>query len=170
MWLLASTFLNIALHRRGPEDLPASRFLFTIAVLCNFLVGVLSVSIRSSLTDAVWVVSLSVTLFLAFVAGMLSLFGKLSRFYQTTTAYAGADTVISLMGVPLLLWIQQSPPAEPPLLAGLLYWLLIIWSLEVFSDILSRSLEVGHWIAAAMVIAYFLFSYSLSSLVFTPTS
>jgi len=171
VWVLVSTFFDIALHRRGPEDLPASRFLFTVVVLCYCLVGILSVLVTNpQLAYALGAVSLSALLLFVFIAAVLSFFGKSRRFLQTTTAYAGVDTLLTLLGLPLLLWIAESSAENPPALAVWLYLLLIIWSLEVFSYILSRSLEVTHWMAASMVIAYFLVSYSLNSFIFAPAT
>ena len=168
VWTLVRTFIDIALYRRGPEELPASRFLFAMVLLCNLLVGIVSVSIAGTLADALLEVGFYALVFLAFVAATLSLFGKLRRFYQTTTAYAGADTIISLLGLPLVFWISHSQSEDARVLAARLYLLLLVWSLAVFSYILSRSLEVSHWIAAIMVIAFFLFSYNLSYVIFSP--
>ena len=171
MWVLVNTFFDIALHRQGPEDLPASRFLFVVVVLCYCLVGILSVLVTTPrLVYALGAVGLSALLLFVFVAATLLFFRKSQRFLQTMTAYAGVDALLTLLGLPLLVWIAQASGESPPALAVWLYLLLIIWSLEVFSYILSRSLEVAHWMAAAMVITYFFVSYSLNSLFFSPVT
>lgn len=170
MWALVSTFIDIALHRRGPEDLPASHFLLAVVLLGYCLAGILSVLTRSNLLHALGVVGLSAVMLLAFMVTALWSFGKSKRFLQTATAYAGVDTLLTLIGLPLLLQIPQDLEAQAPALPVWLYLVLVIWSLEVFSYILSRSLEVAYWIGAMMAVSYFVFSYSLNAFVFGPAT
>ena len=94
---LVRAFVDICLFRRGPQDLPASRFLLysTLGtyVASGFVLHVgrypATTAALVSLTDAALLVVLTVSL--------LYLTGLASRVQQTLAALAGAGTVLAML-------------------------------------------------------------------------
>lgn len=158
MWALVSTFIDIAIHRRGPEDVPASRFLFGLVLICYLIAGLIYTSLLYPFSDAMLGVAVAALWLLSFLGLTLWVMGKAARFLQTATAYIGVDTLLTLLQLPLPQWIKQDPGAEAsmPVLVFVWFFLSLIWSLEVFSYILSRTLQVAYWNAVLLVIFYFL--------------
>ena len=71
MWRLILVFIDIALHRRGPEDLPRSTFLFGTVLGSYFLVGLVVLQITESLSRALGLVLFEGALYLFFVCCLL---------------------------------------------------------------------------------------------------
>jgi hypothetical protein len=99
----ARVFLNIALLRRGPQDLPASKFLLAALIALAILVN-LAVSLVSGFD--VWLTversMLSASLGLLLTAAVLSIAGRRHRFVQASTAMVGAELVIAPLAIVLL--------------------------------------------------------------------
>jgi hypothetical protein len=100
MLKLAQTFFEIAIWRKGPQDLPASRFLallvlFTYLVIAFIAVRLLGLNLRVAvIVTTVALAMLAVWLYLA-----LTLFGRRQRFLQTITAALGAAVLILLLDI-----------------------------------------------------------------------
>jgi hypothetical protein len=158
VWALVSTFIDIAIHKREPKDVPASRFLFGLVLTCYLIAGLIYTSMLYPFSDALFGVAVAALWLFTFLGLTLWVTGKSERFLQTATAYIGVDTLLTLLQLPLPHWIKQDPGAEPsmPVLVFVWFFLSLIWSLEVFSYILSRSLQVAYWNAVLLVIFYFL--------------
>ena len=104
-------FIEIALFRKGPQDLPASRFLLGLALVLNTVV--MSVSVMMFHADDI---SRSAAQSLAGLASefllvwvVLIAFNLRQRFLQTMTAVLGVDSVIGLSFIPLLASIPVAP-------------------------------------------------------------
>lgn len=103
MLQFARVFLNIALLRRGPQDLPASKFLLALlialAVLANLAVSLaFDLDVPRTLERSL----LAAALGLVLTAAILSVAGRPRRFLQSSTAMVGAELVIAPVGVLLL--------------------------------------------------------------------
>jgi hypothetical protein len=142
-------FVQIALLRRGPQDLPASTFLLAATVLGYALVVVVISSLLPP-TNA-WSLPLLVyVLFtLAWYIGMLRLVGRPERTVQTVTAVFGVQAVVS---PPMIVsqWLmrrfgQDSDWQLPIAFSGLV---LVIWLIAALSHVVKAALE---WSTAASV-------------------
>ena len=149
---LIQLFAQIALLRRGPQDLPASTLLLALTVsgyLCvNLVVSGLMPPVlgwpepAQVLVDAVFT--------LAWYVALLKLFGRSERILQTATAVFGFQVVLS----PLLIasdWLvlrfgQDALWQVPVVSAGLL---LLIWLIAAYSQIVKAALE---WSSPASVV------------------
>lgn len=96
MLSLARLFADIALLRRGPEDVPASAFLLATVVVAYFLVNFF-VSLLLPPFAGPWHLHLlvDVAFTLAWYAVLMRVFSKPERFLQTTTAVFGYQTVLA---------------------------------------------------------------------------
>ena len=170
MWSLSFAFVDIALHRRGPQHLPASEFLLGLVLAVYLTVGVVALQIGSTLLRALTVVLFDTALYLTAVWFVLKLFAKQRRYAQTATALVGTDALLNTIAVPLILWDQalQAPPAETTA-PRLLVLLLIVWSIDIGGYIFSKALDRPYIVGVSIVIVYVLTSMTLRE-AFFPTA
>ena len=162
-------FTQIALLRRGPQDLPASGLLLVLTVAAylgiNFVVSTVLPP------DNRWRESLAVdTLFtLLWYLLLLRLVGRPERTLQTTTAVFGFQAVLA----PLLVgsgWLMQrfsedSTWGVPVTCAGLL---LFVWLIAINSHVVKAALEWSATSSVALVILQTLVSWLLQFALFPP--
>lgn len=96
MLSLVRLYTDIALLRRGPEDLPASLFLLVATVVANFLVN-FGVSLVLPPIAGPWHMHLvaDIVFTLVWCAALLRVFGRPERYLQTTTAVFGYQAVLA---------------------------------------------------------------------------
>jgi hypothetical protein len=147
-------FIQIALLRRGPQDLPASLLLLVLT-----LAGYLGVNaLVSALLPpvSVWPLQLLVdTLFtLAWYVALLQLAGRPERILQTSTAVFGFQAVLS---PPLIAseWLmrrfgEQTSWQLPIAVAGLL---LVVWLVAANGHVVKAALEWSGTASIMIVIA-----------------
>lgn len=141
---LLRMFVEIAVWRRGPQDLPASPALAWLVALIYACVSAVQVAIMGwDFRSTLLLVLLDLGLQAAWLWGLLRFFGKLPRFLQTTTAFLGVAALLTLMDIGVtallqLLGVSAAATASPwPMLhLGLLLLLLG----RVLQQALERSL------------------------------
>lgn len=172
VWRLSLAFLDIALHRRGPEDLPASQFLFGLSLCAYLAVGVLVVQISEPWGRSVGLVGLEAVLYLGFVWLLLGTFGHAERFMQTASALLGVETILNLMAMPLVLWVETTADVDSAAqsISRLLFSLLILWGIDIAGFVLSRSLQLTYVVGVLIVIGYLFGSIALRGLIFPPAA
>lgn len=170
MWSLSLAFVDIALHRRGPQHLPASEFLLGLVLAVYLAIGLVALQIGSTLLRALTVLLFDTALYLTAIWVVLRLFGKQRRYAQTATAMVGTDALLNAIVVPLALWNEalQAPPTEttPP---QWLVLLLYIWSIDIGGYIFSKALDRPYIVGVSIVIVYVLTSMTLRE-AFFPTA
>jgi hypothetical protein len=171
---LIFAFVDIMLHRRGPDSLPSAPFLFwsllAVSIVAEWLIlWVAGEGARS------FAVSLLVAGFdLWFVWGVLRAFSRTARFRQTMTAILGADLLLSILQAPLVLPFVNAPPPDPEnptlTLPGALLLLILVWSIDITAFVLARALERPYFLCVALVIGYFLLIRSLQITLLQPVA
>lgn len=156
MGQLVQTFFDIALWRRGPQDLPYSTMLawlvgLVYAVGDTAQVFLLGWNVRS----AALLVIIDVLMVCAWVWSVLTFFGKRERFTQTITAILGAGALLTafdllISGTELVLTGAVHSPAEWVLLR-LLIVLLVLG--RILQQALDRGLLVGMTLIFAMTLS-----------------
>jgi len=146
---LIQLFTQIALLRRGPQDLPASVLLLWISVVAYFGINFL-VSCLMPPMDG-WPAELAVdvvfTLLWYFV--LLRVAGRSERILQTTTAVFGFQAVLSPLLVisnGLLARFIKDPTWQLPVL--LIWLILVTWLIAANSHVVKAALE---WSSTACV-------------------
>ena len=172
MLRLIFAFVDIMLHRRGPESLPSSQFLFWALLALSIVADSVIIWLAGGAGRA-FVVSLLVTgLDIWFVWALLRMFSRQARFRQTMTAMLGVDVLLALLQAPLVRPLLDAPPPDPQnptmTLSGLLLLLILIWSIDISAFVFSRALERPYLLCAAMVIGYFLLIRSLQVTLLQP--
>lgn len=148
----ARTLLDIALLRRGPQDLPCSNTLLAILVGASALSS-LAAQGQSRLPLITLMVILVYTA--AFVHGVLQMKQLGARFTQTASAVFGTDALLTLVALPVL---GAMPPgdAQPPPLAVVAYLALLIWNVAVLGHILRHALDTRMGVGVLWAVAYFI--------------
>jgi hypothetical protein len=145
---LLQTFFDILLIRKGPEDLPASRFLMWLAIGASVALSLITAAALLPPED----VRVDVTLALATFAGVLYMSivvvaGHRNRLTQFLTATFGTDalfTAIYLVGYLVLLAIAGETTAKEVM--GLFFY----WSIVVQGHIIARTIG-GHWLVGIVI-------------------
>ena len=174
MLRLIFAFVDIMLHRRGPDSLPSSQFLFWALLGLSILADCFILWLAGEQGRA-FAVSLLVTGFdLWFVWALLRTFNRQPRFRQTMTAMLGARVLLAIPQVPLVRALVDAPPpdAQNPQvgLAGVLWLLILVWSIDISAFVFSRALERPYLLCAAIVIGYFLLIRSLQITLLPPVT
>lgn len=145
---LLIVFARLAVFRAGPQDIPAHAHSLGVGLLANVLAsGVLQLITPSS--EFVWRVLVYLSLTLLAAKLYLHVRGVTERWQQTVAALLGADAVVSIAAIPLLLWGESVSRAGETMGPdyGLLILAWILWSATVAANIYRHALNVS-WPAA----------------------
>jgi hypothetical protein len=97
-------FVEITLHRRGPEQLPSSQFFFLLVLGVSVCIDLLVLLVDGVAARSVLVTLFTTALDIAFVWAVLRTFERERRFKQTMSAMLGVNAMLSILIVPLALW------------------------------------------------------------------
>lgn len=165
-------FLDIVMHRRGPQDVPAGQGVFLVALAGYVVVGaaVLWPS-ADGLSELLGQVGVDLVLLVGCCGGLLIATGRAARFGQTLTALFGTGALLSAAALPFVWIVARSlgDPGAPPetlpppaLLSTLALFGLLLVSLLVTGHILRHALDWSYAAGVLAATAYF----ALSTLVF----
>ena len=168
VWRLISTFVDIALHRRGPEHIPASQFLLALLLLVYLIVGFVALKAGESLDGRTGLYFVADSFFyFSYVWVVLKVFKLQQRFLQTVSALVGVDVLMNLLGIPLLVWNRASALAEPAAtVPTLLFVLLFFWSIDVAGHIVSKALGRAYFSGVVVIVTYVICSMIVRDWVF----
>lgn len=168
MTALIKLFLDICFFKANPQDIPASRFLATGAVILyaalSLLISIIELppgnAILSAFTDTAILVALG--------GVSLWIIGKQERSSQTITALAGTGVILQLIAWPVLFWLSGFDDPNSGYLAfprwGLL--LLVLWNVMIIAHILRHALSVALPIAIGISVLYMYFTIRIASILF----
>jgi len=163
MLRLAKAFLDIALWRKSPAQLPASAFLLALVAVAVALLEVLGALLPPNPSDRILTrVALSVGLPLAFAWAVLAVAGRTRRFLQTGSALLGVAVLAQLLLYPLgslLNVIGTDRLASIPV--GMLLFVGLIGYLLACANIWRSALDSGVAVGAAVSVGYLLLSMAL---------
>jgi hypothetical protein len=161
---LIQFFVELCLLRRAPQDLPASSALLGLTLAADLVAGALLGSLAGLTPAAAMAEGLLDVLFtLALLYFALQALGRSARFVQTATALLGAGAVIGTVAiVPLSLApLGGAGNGDLAALVGLLFLVLIAWSILVTGHILRHCFDLRLGQGVVIAVAYNLLSYSL---------
>jgi hypothetical protein len=171
MWPLTQLLVDIALHRRAPADLPASQFVFGCVLAGYFAIALSALQIGATMQRPAMLLLFDSAFFLTSVWLILALFNQTQRYLQTVTAMVGTDLLLTLVGLPLLLWnstLQASPTeiTTPQLFLLLLFF----WSVDIGGYVLSKALGRSYIVGVFIMIVYVLVSMTSRQALFPAAS
>lgn len=167
MIALLKLFLDIALMRRGPQDVPASMALCALATVAYALLGFCSVLLSSPPGLALAQTVLDLALLTGFTQVLLGAHRRRARFVQTYTALTGTGALFALAAAPVLYAFPADAGQDTPPLAAFLYFGLVIWSIAVMGHIYAHALSVRRGRGLAWSIGYFVLSFVALAVMFS---
>ncbi len=150
-------FFDICLLKKGPQDIPESRFLFWFSLTLYALVGFLMLRLSEGWLESFFQLLAGIIMLFVFIAGILFFTAKVSRFFAVVTAMLGSDALISFFALPV---IGSITSGRISVYAELVYLGLIIWSWlvmgHIFRHALTLPLSFGLGLAFAYIFSTFL--------------
>lgn len=157
MLAYVQAFINIALRRSGPEDLPDSRFLFglTLAAFLVVQVPLILISDRQG-AEIAGTVAVSLALLFAGFWLLLRLTGFRARYRRTVTAILGTSALLTVLSTPVNWWQQIAlDSGTSDALPGTIIVAIMLWSISIDGHILARALSRPYVVGLLVAIGYF---------------
>jgi len=149
--------LNVALRKKGPEDLPDSQFLLGLTFVVYLLLQVPLGWIAYGASDVlVSTIVVSIMLVISGLWVLLALFGYRSRFRQSLTAMLGTNALLSALSIPFSLWRDITINYESGVaLPSTIIFAIMVWSLVIDGHIISRAISKSFVIGLMISVAFF---------------
>lgn len=154
----AGLVIGLLQLRTKPQDLPASRGLLLAALTAMALADAIGLAREVGTARALLAGVLDALLLAGFVYLVLRVRGLEARIWQTLPALALIGAVLSLLAQ---LAITLIPSRE---LAGMLWWIVLIWYLAASGQVLRHALEMAWYAGVAVSLLYLLFFWSVLQL------
>lgn len=151
---LIRLYSQIAVLRRGPQDVPASTLLLIATIVSYFLINSAVTALLPAL-DGPWLprLLLDVAFTLAWYALLLKLVRKPERIVQTITAVFGFQAVLApVMVVSEWLALRYQHDAVWQLPFSLIALVLLIWLIAALGHVVKAALEWSGPASVAVVI------------------
>ncbi|TDJ45526.1 MAG: hypothetical protein E2O52_06440 [Gammaproteobacteria bacterium] len=166
MLAYVQVLINIALRKRGPEDLPDSGFLLGVSFAAYLLLQLplawLDYGRYGSPGLLFKATAVSVGILFSSVWLLLRLTGFRSRYRQTLIALVGTSALLNFISFPLSFWNVATRGMEPSTsLPGIFLFAIVLWSLSIDGHILSRALSRPYLIGLLAAIALFLLQVTM---------
>lgn len=154
MTSILKLYLDIALLRRGPEDVPVSRGLLFWTVVAYLLLSVALVANLGDANGGVLPVVTGIAIAFGWFRFLLARFGRAERFLQTITAYFGFSLLFRLATAPLVgaLAPYADKPQELPTALMLLAVPVSVYQIFVAARILRAAIERPMLVCVALLI------------------
>mgnify|MGYP000579669168 CR=1 FL=1 len=173
MQALFKLFFDVALLRKGPQDVPYSLFLliflfvfeFILDIAINFIPNYEGKTLDFWTNSRFYVVANVVIV--AFIYFLFKFYAKTDRFVQSLTAITGAGLVLIFIQLPtkfLVMNAAGSGPSTPVALAVLFSMLILVWNLAIYSQIFRLALAISRINAAMLSIVILILSLFMRSL------
>lgn len=163
---LVRPFIDLCLFKASPADVPVSSWLLRLTLIAYFAIDVAIGLVDSSRLTSVVSALADTGVMIAFLWLLLYFRGKLNRYQQSLTALAGAGCCLGLIGIPVMLLLNQvAVEKQMTSYVILLVIGLMFWSLMVIAHIFRQSLDIKPGTAAGLTIAYTILSLIVVTLV-----
>ncbi len=172
---LIRLFLDIALHRKGPQDVPAAGGVLGLTLGAYLAIG--AVALWPSAGGAGAVVgqlAADLALLVLVFSGLLAVTGRAGRTTQTLTALLGTGALLSAVALPFI-WaasrmFTDGAPTEGmeqiALLSTMILFMLLLASLLVTGHIVRHALDWTYAAGVLTAVLYFAASVAVSRWLF----
>ena len=169
MYQLLVLFFEIAILRKGPQDVPASPWLLRLLLPAYAAINALLLMLNASGFSILLQILADFGLMAGFTWPLLYFAGKLPRFPQTLSALLGVDIVISFFSLPIA--ISLGTQLSDVAFLGML--VLMLWHWLVSGHIFRHALDRPLFFGLALAFLYILISSQVMAILFpiisTPT-
>jgi hypothetical protein len=145
---------QIALLRKGPQDVPAAGLLLLLTTVAYFTVKVLMVLLLPLVSGPwLWGLLVDAVFTVAWYWTLLRLLGRAERFVQTTTAILGYRTVLAPLTLASEWLVRRFGENETwQLPASVVYIIVLAWTIAASGRVLHAALEWPMASCVALVI------------------
>jgi hypothetical protein len=166
MLALFQFFFDLAILRRGPQDLPASSALLVLLAALGVLIGgVNGAALFGGLGAALGANLLDLVLSMVTLFILLQLRGHAPRWLQTASAFLGLGALAGLVMLAVRPFAELMGATEFSTLADLI---LAIWLHVALGSVLRHALGVPLLAGVVIVLAYTLTAFSIITRTFPP--
>ncbi|QPK62481.1 hypothetical protein IVG45_16720 [Methylomonas sp. LL1] len=162
MYELILLFFQIAVFKKGPQDVPASplilKLLLPMYVAINFLILLLNGALATALLQIV----VDFSLIVLFCWPLLYFAGKTTRFRQTLGAMIGTDIVISFFALPAIATLNTHATD----LAYFAMLALVLWHWLVSGHIIRHALDRSLFFGLGLALLYIMLSSQVMAALF----
>jgi hypothetical protein len=161
---LVRLFIDIALHRKGPQDVPAAGAILGLTLLAYVALGAATLwPSAAGMRMLVGQLALDLLLTALFFGGLLALAGKAGRVRQTLAALFGTGALLSAIALPFV-WVAARALADgaaapglegPALLSTAALFMVLLASLLVTGHIMRHALDWNYAAGVLTAVAYF---------------
>lgn len=164
MQRLFQTYLDIALWRKGPQDLPASYSVCWFILLMYVAIALVQVRfMHYPLADGIALVLVDVGMQAAWLALVLVFFSRMQRFPQTLSALLGVGILLGALDLLVSSVLLFTHAARD---LGYEWGLLkLVFMALVIGRILTQAIDRGLFTGIALVIAIVLSTEAVSDLI-----
>jgi hypothetical protein len=160
---LLRLYSQIALLRKGPQDVPAVGLLLLLTAVAYFIVNALMVLLLPLPTGPwLWALALDVVFSVAWYWALLRVFGRGARFVQTAAAilgYRAVLTPLSLSSEWLVRRLGDNDTWQLPV--SVVYIIVLAWMVAASARVLQAALEWPMPACVALVILEFIAGWML---------
>lgn len=167
MFEIIKLFYDIALFKKAPQDVPASKVLLRLVVCVYAIVSFLMLYISTHYFNAVLQVIAEIALVFVFCKGILYWVGKPQRYQQMFTALIGIDAMMSFFAIPALAALSM-PQGSPLGLFSIVA--LMLWHWAITGHILRHALSQSFGFSLGIALLYIMSSYQIMEWLVTATS
>lgn len=159
-------FIDLALLRRGPQDLPSSPVLLVLLAVLSVAIGTVNgAQLFGGLDAALGANLLDLALGMALLAGLLQFRGQIARWLQATSAFLGLGV---LGGALMLVARTLATTLGIADVAMLIEVVLAIWLHVALGSVLRHALEVPLSLGVIIVFCYTVLAFNLIAGIFPP--
>ena len=149
-------YLPLCWFKNNPLDLTRSMAFFCQNLLFYYIVMYfLQTNMVDDPIEAFFEVSLETSLKLLFVGFMLLFNKSLYAYIQVATAFLFCENIVTIFGVPVIVWLTVS---ESPI-SYYVFALLVFWDFALITYILKQVLSINLIASVALSLFYFMATY-----------
>lgn len=161
MLLLLKTFFEIVALRKGPEAVPSSMLVLSVAIALMLFSSIAAVSLVGVREQQNYLLTfLAYGLGLAFYAAIIFLAGHANRMLAAISSIIACGSLITLMFVAEFLLLD---PLLGRNVAGLVATLIIFWSVPVEGHIMARAIDRHWFVGIGIAMLAFILQYGLQA-------
>ena len=159
MQALLKFFIDLALLRRGPQDLPPSPVLLALLAALSTIFGTANgAQLFGGARTAFAANLLDLALTLAAIYVLLAFVGRSARWLQTATAFIGLGTVAGLV---MMVVRGLTEPLGVTDVAVLVDLVVAVWLHVALGGVLRHALDVPLLVGVMIVLGYTVMAFSL---------
>lgn len=163
MYYFVKLLFEICFFKKGPQDIPYSRWLFRALAIVYAGVRFLTLGLHPNWRQGLLQIGVELGLIIGFSWLILYMTGKLNRFLQTASALLGTDALINFVALPGIMTMELG---RGGLFLFLLMLILIGWQCAVVTHIVHHAVDQNLPFSFGLAFLYLLLTYQIIAFLF----